>query len=133
VKSIQQDMKHIPFIALLLLISCSDDPEPTIENTFLDREWVLTAIDDLQVSCEKNFIEETWKFRTDGVWSIVDNCFTSGFTGFWDYNDNGNIRPQGTGGVYFIFIELKKKSVIIELYNVLDELIETRSFVRMTK
>ena len=120
-------MRILFLLPILLLFSCDSDPEVTVDNTFLDKDWVVTKIDDLEVSCERNFIEQTWKFRSDGVWSIIDNCFTDGQAGFWDYNSDGNIKPQEFG-VYFVFTELKRTNVVIEFYNNLDEIVETREF-----
>lgn len=121
-------MRKYLVVPLLFLLSCDSDPEITLDNTFLDQEWVLTQVNELSVSCERNLIQETWKFRKDGVWSIIDNCFTSGRAGFWDYNSAGYVKPQEFG-VYFVFIELKKSTITIEFYNNLDELVETRTFL----
>ena len=124
-------MRHIFIFFIILLLSCSDsDPAPTIENTFLDNVWITTEIDGLETDCILFGNEESWKFRSDGVYSFESTCFTDRRAGFWDYDLNGNIQPQDLGGIYFIFTELKRDRITIEIYNILDDLLETRSFRR---
>ena len=124
-------MHRIYTFLIVLLFACSDsDPAPTIENTFLDKVWITTMIDGQETDCLFFGNEESWKFRSDGVYSFESTCFTDRRAGFWDYDDNGNLRPLDLGGIYFIFLELNRDKVTIEIYNIVDDLLETRSFKR---